>query len=83
LNKVDNCGRPLQFFWSCSSTTSSDCTHFLDVANGPAEDPHTTNVAYLTVNELDSYDITMTVCVAGTNECAPRLARWYAGAEIS
>jgi hypothetical protein len=40
------------------------------------------------VNELDSFDITMTVCVAvppGTpsTECAPRLARFYNGAEIS
>jgi hypothetical protein len=28
--KFDNCGRPLQFFWSCSSTTSSDCNQFLN-----------------------------------------------------
>jgi hypothetical protein len=90
---TDSCGRPLQFFWGCTSSTSSACTEttwagwtfgflppFLDAANA---NDNTTAAAQLVVNELDSYDITVTVCVAGTNECAPRLTRVYDGAEVT
>jgi hypothetical protein len=88
---TDSCGRPLQFFWGCTSTMDAACTYetwagwtllppFLEAANA---NDNTTATAQLVVNEYDSYDITVTVCVAGTNECAPRLTRVYDGAEVS
>lgn len=73
------CGLPLQYFWGCSSGTSPECGSFLAAANANG---NTTASATLTLYELDSFDITMQACFAGTSTCAPVVTRQYNAAEV-
>lgn len=70
----DSCNRPLKYFWGCTSTTNSGCAGFITQANS---NNNTTSVAYFQTYDSDSLTITLKVCVADTNECAPQLVRQY------
>jgi hypothetical protein len=76
----DSCQRPLQYFWACTSGTSILCDTFLPAANA---DGNTHAVGgNLLLNELDSFDIDLDVCAAGTSDCAPQLHRQYTAIEV-
>lgn len=74
------CGLPLQYFWICSSDTSTECPNFSAAANANGN----TNAApILNLQEFDIIEIHVTVCVAGTLECAPRIKHIYQGAPVN
>ncbi len=64
----DTCGRPLQFYWFCQSDTSVTCPSFMAAANANG---NMNPIPVLDVQEFDIIGIGLTVCVAGTAECAP------------
>lgn len=76
---TDSSSRPLRYFWGCSSGTNTGCTDFLTQANANG---NTVALTYFQLYEADLIDITLTVCVANTNECAPQLYRQYSGASL-
>ena len=73
------CGLPLQYFWFCLSDTSIECPNFSVAANANGN----TNAApILNLQEFDIIQIWVTVCVAGTLECAPQIWHVYQGAPV-
>ncbi len=75
----DSCNRPLKYYWQCSSGTGIECSAFLAAANA---NNNNTPVAFLTIGEFDNFDITLTVCAAGTNQCSQPVTRSYQGAPL-
>jgi hypothetical protein len=77
----DTCGRPLKLFWHCNSVNNPQaCSDFMSLANA---NDNTTWSAILTIREFDDFAITLNVCVAGTNECAPTVSKGYTGLSTS
>jgi len=77
----DTCGRPLKLYWQCSTASSAQrCNDFTNLANANG---NTTYFAPLTISDFDDFIVTLTVCVAGANECAPPVGKGYTGLATS
>ena len=63
----DTCGRPLRYYWRCTSNTSTICPDFMAAANA-SDNQNPTPI--LDLQEFDVISIGLKVCVAGTNECS-------------
>ena len=72
----DTCGRPLQYFWVCVSDTSVTCPDFVAAANANG---NTNPSPTLIIEIFDVITVAAKVCVAGTNECAPRASNSWLG----
>jgi hypothetical protein len=76
----DSCGLPLTYTWACTSGTSTACDIYNDVYNNPPTQP----IIYLTLYELDSFDIVLMVCEQGNpSNCAPEINRQYTAIEVT
>lgn len=73
------CGLPLQYFWACVSDTSTECPNFSAGAN---TNGNTNATPLLILGEFDIIQVHVTVCVAGTLECASRIRHIYEGAPV-
>jgi hypothetical protein len=76
----DTCSRPLQLFWDCQSSSSTECPNFLAQAN---TNGNTNYQPVPLLGELETIFITLKACVAGTNECSPTVLRTYVGAAVN
>ena len=72
---VSGCGS-LQYFWACQSDTSTECPNFIAAANS---DGNTNAAPTLILQEHDVFEISLTVCLAGTSTCAPQILHVYEG----
>ena len=73
------CGLPLQYFWFCESDTSTTCPDFNAAANSNG---NTNATPTLDLGEFDIISIYLTVCIADTSTCAPRIWHVYEGAPV-
>ena len=72
------CGLPLQYFWDCQSDTSTeDCPNFLAAANSNGNTNATPTLSLPFAG--DYVDLYLTICFAGTSDCAPQIHRGYLG----
>lgn len=68
------CGLPLQYFWTCRNDPLGNCSNFYAQTNG-----NTNAVPTLWLGAYEEYFISLTVCFAGTSDCAPTIDREYQG----
>jgi hypothetical protein len=79
VTSSDSCGLPLTYTWACTSGTSTLC----DIYNEEWNNPPTQTTVYITLNELDSFDIVLMVCEQGNpSNCAPEINRQYTAIEV-
>jgi cysteine-rich repeat protein len=69
------CGLPLQYFWSCMVDFGGCPDGFFEAANANGN-TNATPTAHFTEGS-DSWGISLTVCFAGTSNCAPPIGRLF------
>jgi hypothetical protein len=78
-SEVSHCEVPLQYTWSCTSGTSTACDSFIPSANvAPYGIPNPS----IRLNELDSFDIEVSICERGTSNCST-VIRQYTAIEVT
>ena len=79
-SSYSGCGLPLQYFWDCPTDLDANIAcpdpNFVAEANSNGN-TNATPTIHLEPVDFETFDISLTVCFAGTSNCAPPIVYTY------